>query len=84
MVAAVLGEATFSRFCRCEVRLFGVRYDVDVYEEARPNAFYSRYSGWGHIAPHCEAAGQMRMQSGSGHRRPRLSSCQEREAWASG
>ena len=25
-------------------------------EETRPNAFCSRCSGWGHIAPHCKAA----------------------------
>ena len=28
---------------------------VDAYEEVRPNAFCSRCSGWGHIAPHCMA-----------------------------
>ena len=53
VVAAVLGEATFSRLCRYGVRLLGVKHDVDAYEEVRPNAFCSRCSGWGHIAPHC-------------------------------
>ena len=56
VVAAVEGEATFNRLCRYGVRLFGARYDVDAYEEVRPNAFCSQCSGWGHIAPHCEAA----------------------------
>ena len=56
VVAAVQGEAVFNRLCRYGVRLFGVRYEVDVYEEVRPNAFCSRRSGWGHIAPHCKAA----------------------------
>ena len=55
-MVTVLGEATFNRLCRYEVRLFGVLYCVDAYEEVRPNAFCSRCSGWGHIAPHCEAA----------------------------
>ena len=53
---AVQGETTFNRLWRYGVRLFGARYDVDAHEEVRPNAFCSRYSGWGHIAPHCEAA----------------------------
>ena len=33
VVAAVLGEATFSRPCRHRVRLFGVRYEVNAYEK---------------------------------------------------
>ena len=52
VVAAVLGEATFNRLCRYGVRLLGARHSVDAYEEVRPNAFCSRCSGWGHIAPH--------------------------------
>ena len=56
VVAAVLGEATLNRLCRHGVRLFGVRYEVDAYEETRPNAFCSRCSGWGHVAPHCKTA----------------------------
>ena len=56
MVTAVLGEATFNRLCRYGVRLFGAPYDVDRYEKARPNAFCTRCSGWGRIAPHCKAA----------------------------
>ena len=56
VVAAVLGEATFGRLCRYGARLFGVRYEVDAYEETRPNAFCSRCSGWGHVGPHCKAA----------------------------
>ena len=55
MVAAVLGEATFNRLCRFGVRLLGVKHEVDAYEEVRPNAFCTRCSGWGHIAPHCSS-----------------------------
>ena len=39
VAAAVSGKATFNRLCRYGVQLFGARYDVDTYEEARPNAF---------------------------------------------
>ena len=56
MVAAVLGEVTFSRLCKSGARLFGRRYEVDAYEEVRLDAFCSRCCGWGHIAPHCKAA----------------------------
>ena len=56
VVAAALGEAAFNRLCRYGVRLFGARYGVDACEEVQPNAFCSRCSGWGHIAPHCETA----------------------------
>ena len=54
VVAAALGEAI--EFCKSGARLFGKRYEVDAYEEARPDAFCSHCCGWGHIAPHCEAA----------------------------
>ena len=53
MVAAVLGEATFNHLCQYGIKLLGVKHDIDAYEEVRPNAFCSRCSGWGHIAPHC-------------------------------
>jgi hypothetical protein len=53
VVAAVLGEAAFNRLCRYGIRLLGVKHDVDAYEEVRPDAFCTRCSGWGHIAPHC-------------------------------
>ena len=47
VVAAVLGEATFGRLCKSGVRLFGRRYKVDAFEEARrPDAFCSRCSEW--------------------------------------
>ena len=55
VVAAVLGEATFSRLCKSGIHLFGCRYEVEAYEEARPDAFCNRFSRWGHIAPHCSA-----------------------------
>ena len=55
MVAAVLGDATFSRVCKSGIRLFGRRYEIEAYEEARPDAFRNRCSRWGHIAPHCSA-----------------------------
>ena len=51
VVAAVLGEVTFSRLCKSGAQLFGRRYEVDAYEEVRPDAFCSRCCGWGHIAP---------------------------------
>ena len=56
VVAAVLGEATFNHLCRYSVRLLGVKHDVDAYEEVRPNAFCTRCSRWGHIAPHCSSS----------------------------
>ena len=56
VVDAVLGDATFSRVCRSGVRLFRRRYDVEAFEESRPDAFCNRCSRWGHIAPHCSAA----------------------------
>ena len=56
VVAAVLGDATFSRVCKSDVRLFGRRYEVEAFEEARPDAFCNRCSRWGHVAPHCSAA----------------------------
>ena len=55
MVAAVLGEATFNCLCRYGVRLPGANHDVGAYEEVRPNAFCTRCSRWGHIAPHCSS-----------------------------
>ena len=56
VAAAVLGEAVFDRLCKSKARLFGRLYEVDSYEEARPDAFCSLCCAWGHIAPHCEAA----------------------------
>ena len=56
VVAAVLGDATFSRVCRSGIRISGRRYEVEAFEESRPDAFCNRCSCWGHIAPHCSAA----------------------------
>ena len=42
-----------SRVCKTGAHLFGRRYEVEAFEEARPDAFCSRCSRWGHIAPHC-------------------------------
>ena len=53
VVAAVLGKATFNCLCRYGVRLLGVKHDANAYKEARPNAFRTLCSRWGHIAPHC-------------------------------
>ena len=50
VVAAVLGKATFDRLCRSGVGLLGRRHEVDAFEEARPDAFCGRCSGWG-ISP---------------------------------
>ena len=38
------------------MRLQGRRYEVDAYEEVRPDAYCSRCCGWGHIGPRCTAA----------------------------
>lgn len=56
VAAAVLGKEAFSRLCKSGARLPGGRHDVDAYEEARPDAFCSQCSRWGHPAAHCEAA----------------------------
>ena len=53
VVAAVLGEAIFNRLCRYGVRLLGAEHDADAYEKTRPDAFCTRCSQWGYIAPHC-------------------------------
>ena len=53
MVAAVSGDVAFSRICKSGVHLFGQRYEVEAFEESRPDAFCNRCSRWGHIAPHC-------------------------------
>ena len=42
VVAAVLGEAVFSRLCRSGIRLPGGRYEVDAYEEVRPDVLCLR------------------------------------------
>ena len=55
VMATVLGEVTFGRLCKIGVHLLGSRYEVHAFEEARPDAFCSRCSAWGHIAPHCKA-----------------------------
>ena len=55
MVAAVLGEAIFNRLCRSGIRLPAGRYEVDAYEEDRPDALCQRCGTWAHVAPHCEA-----------------------------
>ena len=31
------------------------RYEIDAYEEDRPNALCQRCGSWGHVAPHCKA-----------------------------
>ena len=67
VVAAVLGEAVFNRLCRSGIRLPGGRYEVDAYEEDRPDALCQRCGSWGHVAPHCEA------------KRPKCSLCAEEE-----
>ena len=48
VVFAVLGEANFSRLRRSGLRHLGCRYDVEVYEETRPDALCGHCSGWGH------------------------------------
>ena len=53
VVAAVSGDVAFSRICKSGVHLFGQRYEVEAFEESRPDAFCNRCSRWGHIAPHC-------------------------------
>ena len=67
VVAAVLGDATFGRVCKSGVHLFGRRYEVEVYEETRPDAFCSQCSRWGHIAPHCSATPRCHLRKGAHH-----------------
>ena len=55
VVVAVVGDVTFGHVCKSGIRLFGRRYEVEAFEEARPDAFCNRCSRWGHIAPHCSA-----------------------------
>ena len=52
VVAAVLGEAVFNRLCKSGVRLPGGRYEVDTFEEERPDALCLRRCEWGHDTPH--------------------------------
>lgn len=52
----VLGEAVFTHPCKSEVRLQGCRYRADAYEEVRPDAYFSRCCGWGHVGPRCTVA----------------------------
>ena len=51
VVAAVLGEATFGRLCKSRIQPLRGRYEVDAYEEARPDAFGRRCSAWGQWPP---------------------------------
>ena len=44
VVAVVLGDTTFNRVCKSSVHLFGRRYEVEAFEESRPDAFCSRCS----------------------------------------
>lgn len=55
-VAAVLGEEAFGRLCRRGIRLPGGRYEVDAFEEERPDALCLRCGEWGHVTPHCDEA----------------------------
>ena len=56
MVGVVLEDTTFRRVCKSSVRLLGRRYEVEAFKEARPDAFCSRCSRWGQVAPQCSAA----------------------------
>ena len=69
MVAAVLGEAVFGWLCKSGIRLPGGRYEVDAFEEERPDALCLRCGEWGHITPHCDEA-----------KRPRCAICAKEHA----
>ena len=55
VVLAALGEAAAAHICRQGKRLAGLCHEADPFEEARPDAFFSRCCGWSHAAPHCPA-----------------------------
>ena len=55
VVAAVLSEEVFNQLCKRGIRLPGGRYEVDAFEEERPDALCLRCGEWGHVTPHCEA-----------------------------
>ena len=67
---AVVWEATFSGLCKTGVRLLGRRYEVEAFEEDRPDAFYSRYCACSHIGPRCTAAVPGASSARRGTRRP--------------
>ena len=71
----VLGEAVFTRLRKRGVRIQGRRYEVDAYEEVRPDANCSLCCGWGHIGPQYTAAAPRctfceESQTTAGHRCP--------------
>ena len=45
MTFAVVGEEAFSRLCENGLRLLGGRCEIEVFEEARPDAMYGRCAG---------------------------------------
>ena len=55
VVAAVLGEEAFNQLYKRGVRLPGGRYEVDAFEEERPDALCLRCGEWGHVTPHCKS-----------------------------
>ena len=55
-VAFVVGEATYARLCKVGLWLLGRCYEVEHFEEERPDSFCSRCCAWGHIGPRCMAA----------------------------
>ena len=48
---AILGEATFTRLCKSELRLLGRRYEVKTFEEERPDAPSGRCCEWDTLSP---------------------------------
>lgn len=65
VVLAVQGKGAAIRLYKRGACLSGLRREAEVFEEARPDAFCSRYCMWGHVGPHCPAAA------------PRCSLCKE-------
>ena len=47
------GEETFNRLHKSGLRLLGRRYEIEAFEEARPDAMGGRCCGWCLIAAHC-------------------------------
>ena len=54
VVFAVSDESVYRSIRRSGVRLQGRRYEVEVYEEVRPDVKCGHCSGWGHIESKCE------------------------------
>ena len=53
VVLAFANKDTFRLVCKKGLRLQGRRYEVETYEEVRPDVGCGHCAGWGHIEPQC-------------------------------